>query len=459
MKKYTYVPIMAIIIMMSIVCLADEGFSDTQVTIYNNDLGLIRQNCDVSLIKGISEFQIEGVSSKILTTSVKISFPKLKNKVEVLEQNYLYDLLSSEKLFNKYVGKSITYRMENGDKIKGILLSYAHDKIIVQLENSEIKISSVDKILEYDFPALPEGLILKPTLQWLINSKYKGSTKADLSYLTNGIKWNAEYVLVLKENDSDFSLSSWISLDNSSGASYENARLKLIAGDIHQARPQRFMAYEEPKRPLEMATQKSGVEERAFFDYYLYELQRPVTIKNNEIKQVTLFDEIDAKGRKIYTFNCRSNSDQEKQLDIIFKIENTKANNMGIAIPKGKMRVFKEDIDGSLQLVGEDWVNHTSKNDTLDIKIGQAFDIKGKQIVINREKTSKRSETLTIRITVYNRKDSDIYAEINEHLPGIWEMKKSSHTYQKKSQSLLMFPLDVKANSQSTIEYTYLHKW
>jgi len=128
-------------------------------------------------------------------------------------------------------------------------------------------------------------------------------------------------------------------------------------------------------------------------------------------------------------------------------------------MPKGKMRVFKEDIDGSLQLVGEDWVNHTSKNDTLDIKIGQAFDIKGKHIVVNREKTSKRSETLTVRITVYNRKDSDINAEINEHLSGIWVVKKSSHTYQKKSQSLLMFPLDVKANSQSTIEYTYLHKW
>ncbi len=459
MKKYTYVPIMAIIIMMSIVSLADEGFSDTQVTIYNNDLGLIRQNCDVSLIKGISEFQIEGVSSKILTASVKISFPKLKNKVEVLEQNYLYDLVSSEKLFNKYVGESIIYRMENGDKIKGILLSYAHDKIIVQLENGEIKISSVDKILEYNFPALPEGLILKPTLQWLINSKHKGNTKADLSYLTNGIKWNAEYVLVLKENDSDFSLSSWISLNNSSGASYENARLKLIAGDIHRARPQRFMAYEELKRPLEMATQKSGVEERAFFDYYLYELQRPVTIKNNEIKQVTLFDEIDAKGKKIYTFSSRSTSDLEKQLDIIFKIENTKANNMSITLPKGEMRVFKEDIDGSLQLVGEDWVNHTSKNDTLDIKIGQAFDIKGKHTVFNREKTSKRSETLTIRITVYNRKDNDIYAEINEHLPGIWVIKKSSHTYQKKSQSLIMFLLDVKANSQSTIEYTYLRKW
>ncbi|MCK4446447.1 MAG: hypothetical protein KAW56_05145, partial [Candidatus Marinimicrobia bacterium] len=262
--------IVFLVLTFVVIIFAEQPIKNTQVTVYNDNLGLIRQIRTLDLKKGMSEIKIEGVSAKIDPTSVHLIFPKQVKKVEILEQNFLYDLVSSYKIFEKYTGETITYRLENGNEITGQLLNVDGSNLILKLPEGGIRIASTKTILDYEFPSLPEGLILKPTLQWLLDSKYKGSTDAELSYLTEGMSWHAEYVMILEENERDFSLSSWISLDNNSGATYENAKMKLVAGTIHRAPVRRRALMERETQLAPPLAKGRGFKERELFDYHLY---------------------------------------------------------------------------------------------------------------------------------------------------------------------------------------------
>lgn len=451
--------IVFLVLTFVVIIFAEQPIKNTQVTVYNNNLGLIRQIRTLDLKKGMSEIRIEGVSAKIDPTSVHLIFPKQAKKVEILEQNFLYDLVSSHKIFEKYTGETITYRLENGNEITGQLLNVDGSKLILKLPEGGIRIASTKTILDYEFPSLPEGLILKPTLQWLLDSKYKGNTDAELSYLTEGMSWHAEYVMILEENERDFSLSSWVSLDNNSGATYENAKLKLVAGTIHRAPVRRRALMERETRAAPLLAKGRGFKERELFDYHLYDLQRPVTIKDREIKQVALFDEVSASAEKFYIFSNFANSESEKPLIVHLKINNSKSNNLGFPLPEGVVRIFKKDIDKTLQLIGEDRISHTSKDDTLHLEIGNAFDVKGKRVIKERTKVSKRSEKVSVEIKIFNRKNKNIKVELHESHSGDWFVKNASHNYIKKSNSLLVFPIEVKANQTITVNYTFQKKW
>jgi len=454
-----YIRFLVVAWMLIPLCMfAGEG-SDTQVTIYNNNLGLVRQTRAVELQKGITELRIEGVSAKIDPTSVHFNFPKVPGRVEILEQNFQYDLVNAEKIFRKYIGETIQYRLENEKEVSGILLSSDGSNIILRLPDGSIRVAATRSIVDYEFPSLPEGLILQPTLQWLLNSEVKGGTAAELSYLTAGLSWHAEYVIVLETNERDLSIASWVSLENNSGATYENAKMKLIAGDIHRApSPRNVPGYAEDMAVMSMA-KGAAFEEREFFDYHLYDLQRPVTIRNNEIKQVTLFDEKQSKGDKIYIFQNSANRASEAPLSVELRIPNTESNRLGVPLPGGVARIFKKDIDKTLQLIGEDRLAHTSKNDTLELKVGEAFDVKGKHAIKDRTTTKTRSEILSVAITVSNRKNETIQVEVQEIQNGDWYVKSASHQYRKISNALLLFPLTVPPNQTVVVQYTFQRDW
>ena len=446
------------IILLIIVSLPFYLLSETttQVTIYNNDLGLVRQIHNMKIQKGQTEIKIEGVSAKVDPTSVKLSFPEKQDKIQIIEQNFLYDLVNSRKIFEKYIGETIKYHLEDGSELSGKILNVEGGDLILKLPNGGIRIASDKKILDYEFPSLPEGLILKPTLQWLLDSRFQGQAEAELSYLTSGLQWHAEYVLVLAENEKKFTLASWVSLINNSGATYTDAKMKLIAGDIHRVqkeRGERIMAFSAAQK-----TVAPQFEEREFFDYHLYDLQRPVTLKNKEIKQVALFDELSASAKKIYKFSGGHSPVNETPLKVILRIANTKENQMGLPLPKGVVRIFKKDVDETLQLIGEDRIDNTAKNDTFHLEIGKAFDVKGRRIEKNIEK-ERRSETKSIEIKIYNRKDIAIYAEVHESMRGDWHIKNANCKYLKKSNNLLIFPLEIPGGSSKTIEYTYKRSW
>jgi len=451
--------ILSLLLCLYLPCLAENEFNNTQVTIYNNDLGLIFQEKEIALSKGANTLRIEGVSKRVRPTTVKLSFPKIAGQYQLMEQNYLYDLVNTQKIFDKYTGENVVFRLKSDEKITGILMNHEKDHVILSLPGDIIRILATENIIDYEFPSLPGGLILKPTLEWNIQSAFKGKTDAQLSYLTSGMSWNAEYILVLNREEKEFSLNSWISLNNNSGTTFENAKVKLIAGDIHSATMGRDEYKVIPQANILSMAQKKVPETREIGDYYLYALPNPITLRHSELKQVSLFDEINGKGRKVYLFENYSTNEIESPLRVVFRIENRKENNMGMAMPKGIVRVFKRDVDETLQFIGEDQIEHTSNKDTLRLTIGNAFDVKGKRTIIEQDRSSKNAETITVKIEIRNRKTTSAEVEVVENISGYWDIKKTSHDYQQQSSSRVLFSITVKADSSETISYTYTRRW
>ncbi|MFA4838626.1 MAG: DUF4140 domain-containing protein [Candidatus Neomarinimicrobiota bacterium] len=446
---------------LATIILAASPIKSTQVTVYNDNLGLVLQTRTIDILKGESEVRVEGIPACVDPTSVRITFPGNADAVEVLEQNFLFDLVNSDKIFEKYIGESITYKTKSGSETKGQLLQHDGGNLVLQLPTGGIKIASVENIADYDFPALPSGLILKPTLQWLLASKIKASVESEISYLTSGISWHAEYLMVLDKNDKDFTLNSWVSLDNQSGATYENAKMKIVAGTINRVRRSGIVSEGERPRQAKFVAQAATVpfEERGLFDYHLYELQRPVTIKDREIKQITLFNEVTSRANKIYIFKNSAQGEIESPLEVHLKFANSAANHLGIPLPEGIFRIFKKDVDKTLQLVGEDRIKHTAKDDTLDLTVGKAFDVKGKKIVVDRQKIKERSEVVSVEIEIQNKRTESVFVEIQEIMGGDWFVKTSSHPSIRKSNSLLVFPLTIPAEKKTTVKYTFQRSW
>ena len=446
---------LALTVCLLVSIIVANDFSNTQVTIYNKNLGLVCQEKSFILNKGNNTVRIQGVSRQVQPATVKLRFPKIEGRYQVREQNFLYDLVSASKVFSKYIGEKIDLRLKSGEVISGTLMKQEGGKVIMGLPNDAVRILNENSIVDYEFPALPGGLILKPTLEWDVASDFKGKTDAQLSYLTGGMSWNAEYILLMNKNEKDFELNSWISLDNHAGTTFEDAKVKLIAGDIHRAAKSRgesaMIAYAR--------ADNVAVETREIADYYLYELPRPVTLRDNEMKQVSLFDEIAGSGQKIYRFENRLSNEGTRSLEVLFKIANTAENNMGFAIPGGVVRVFQKDTDESLQFIGEDRIDHTSKKDTLKLTIGKAFDVKGKRQIIEKDRSVKNSETVTVRIKITNRKSNPVSVEVVESLTNYWNIRKASHDYQKEPGNKIVFPIIVKADSSETITYTFTRKW
>ncbi|MDD5765218.1 MAG: hypothetical protein PHW79_03030 [Candidatus Marinimicrobia bacterium] len=438
---------------------AASPVKSTQVTVYNDNLGLVLQTRSIDITKGESEVRVEGIPACVDPTSVRITFPGKADAIEVLEQNFLFDLVNSDKIFEKYIGESITYKTKSGEQTAGKLLQYDGGNLVLQVQNGGIKIASTENIADYDFPSLPSGLILKPTLQWLLSSKIGAQVESEISYLTSGMSWHAEYLMVLEKNDRDFTLNSWVSLDNQSGATYENARMKLVAGNINRIKSAALSSRSKNSFEGQAVTVSAPFDERGLFDYHLYELQRPVTIKDREIKQIAMFDEVMASAKKFYLFKNSAQSEIESPLEVHLKLVNSADNHLGIPLPEGVFRIFKKDVDNTLQLVGEDRIKHTAKDDTLDLTVGKAFDVKGKKIVVDRQKIGEQSEVVSVKIEITNKRTEQIEVEIFEFHNNNWFVKKSSHSYQKKSNLWLVFPVIVPAEKTVTVNYTFQRSW
>ncbi|MFQ6003177.1 MAG: DUF4139 domain-containing protein, partial [Candidatus Zixiibacteriota bacterium] len=273
--------------------------SSVAVTIYNQDLGLVKDVRELEFQKGKSVIKFTDVAAQIDPTSVHFKPVDVADKVAILEQNYQYDLVSSTKILQKYVDSEIEIFTKEDKSYKGQLLAYSKDNLTLKEPEGAIRIVRLDEVRDMYFPSLPEGLITKPTLVWLLDSQVSGKRKAEVSYLTSGINWHAEYVAVVDQLDRNLELAGWVSIDNRSGATYEDAKVKLIAGEVHRVREERI----PPRMAKEVFATAAGVpqfEEKAFFEYHLYTLMRPSTIKDNEIKQVSLFPTTNVKVKKIF---------------------------------------------------------------------------------------------------------------------------------------------------------------
>jgi len=418
--------------------------SDVSITIYNNDLGLVKDVRSLDFKKGLNILDFDQVASKIDATSVNFRCLDDKN-VAVLEQNFLYDLVSTEALLKRFLGKNIEVVGEDDKRYKGELLSY----------------DSRNVILSETGGSLPEGLILKPTLRWQIESAKSGSKKCEVSYLTGGINWKADYVAVVSKDDDNLDLSAWVTINNTSGTTYRNAKLKLVAGDVHRV--------QGPRRPGEFRREnismaKGGApqfEEEAFFEYHLYTLNRPATINDKEIKQLSLFPPVQTKVKKVYLFDAQQRyyfrgDKAGTKIKVNLEFENSEKAGMGMPLPKGKLRVYKEDSQKALQFVGEDLIDHTPKDEKVRVYLGDAFDITGSRKVIDREDLGDNHYRESYEIALKNHKDKDIVVTVVEHPQGWreWNITRNSQDYRKVDNYKIEFDIAVAADGETKLTYT-----
>lgn len=270
---------------------------DVAITVYNQNLALVKEGRTLDLQKGVNRLNMTDVAAFIDPTSVHFRL-RSNDRVDLLEQNFQYDLVSADKVLQKYLGETIDVVLKNGDVVSGTYLSSSSGYLVLQLNGGAVRLINQQEMLSVTAPKLPEGLIVVPTLQWLLSSDVAGKRDAEISYLTGNISWHAEYIALLDKDDKNLRLSGWVSLDNRSGKTYNDAKLKLVAGDINRVQ-QRPLAKGMDDRVM-MAESAPGFEEKAFFEYHLYTLGRPTTIANNETKQVSLFDPASTPITKIY---------------------------------------------------------------------------------------------------------------------------------------------------------------
>jgi hypothetical protein len=429
---------------------------DLMVTIYNGNLGLVKDTREVRLPAGMSEVQFADVAAQIDPTSVHLKSLTDPAGLRILEQNYEYDLLSSQKLLEKYVGKKVRLYQGNGSFLEATLLST--DGPVYEI-NGEIHLGHQGQIV---FPSLPANLVSKPTLLWLLRNGATAPQRIEASYLTGGITWKADYVVILNAADDRADLTGWVTVDNKSGATYTDAALKLVAGDVNRAREERT------RQAMELAT-KSGTAAPAtrdfaaegFFEYHLYTLDGRTTIKDNQTKQLTLMSAAGVPVRKeLAFFGARDYYRTQygtpignQKVSVFVELTNAKANNLGVPLPKGKIRVYKADKSGSQQLVGEDWIDHTPKDERVRIKMGEAFDVVGERTQRDWKKIGGSTYEVEWEISLRNHKKEDVVVSVIEPIPGDWEVLRETQSHEKLEAHTLRYQVPVSAEGAAKVTY------
>ncbi len=434
-----------------------------QVTVYNDNRALITEQRQISLKKGINEIRISDVPEKIQPTSVHFrSITDPKNTV-VLEQNFEYDLVSTSKLYQKYIGQGIEITTKEGNTHKGTLLGMS-DSLILESKNHTITVIDARNISETIFPSLPAGLITKPALMWQVQSRKRGRHDIEIAYITGGLSWSADYILLVSKDDTFADLTGWVSVINRAGTTFDNAHLKLVAGTLHKATEPREQTrlYSVVAKAL---PRQQEVQERALFEYHLYDIGRAVTLKNNQTKQIEFITCPKIQIQKRFVLENRNSyfvRDKGKQpIEVQIKFRNNKESGLGLPLPAGKIRIYKADIDNSVQLIGEDNITHTPKDESVSLTVGKAFDIIGKRTKVSQEALGKRSRKETWTILVRNHKDKKIEVHIVEHLSqwSEWEIIKESHKHKKVDSATIEYVVQVPADKDTSVTYTVLYRW
>ncbi|MBD3162424.1 MAG: DUF4139 domain-containing protein, partial [Candidatus Eisenbacteria bacterium] len=393
---------------------------------------------------------VADVASRIDPTSVHLRAGDGRGGLDVLEQNYRYDLAGPERILERYLDTTIDALLENGDLRSGKLQSFGQGQIVL-LSDRGLSMLQREKIVDLRFPSLPEGLITRPTLVWDVQSERPGAREVELSYLTNGISWHAEYVAVTNKDDTAADLSGWVSVDNRSGAAYPDARLQLIAGDVHRVQPER----PTPRGVMDMrmagAEAKVGFEEESFFEYHLYTLPRPTTVRDRETKQISLFPPARTGVEKVYEYQPHRD---QKKIRVVLQFENSEENGLGMPLPKGKVRTYKRDSRGGQQFVGEDRIDHTPKDEEVRLGLGNAFDIVPERTVKNQTRVSDRVHEMTVETKIRNHKQEKVTVVVQERFWGDWEVIRSTHPTNKRDAYTAEWSVEVGPDVEEILEFT-----
>ena len=443
MKKR--ISVLAAATMLSTAALAD----DVAVTIYNSNLGVVSETRKLEFKKGAGQLAFRDVPTQIDASSVRFEALSSGKNISILEQNYAFDLIGPEQLYSKYVDKEIELIDKDGKLYSGTLLAFSGGSATLRESSGKVKIVLMQNVSEVNFPALPDGLITRPTLFWLYDSDADGSFPCRVGYQTSGLNWSAEYVGVLDKAESKLDLSGWSSINNTSGKTYRDATLKLIAGDINRVSQPMGRGGMDVAMAME-APKSAAFEEKAFFEYHMYTLPRKATVTDKEIKQISLFNPAKATVQKVYLYQPDQNSTQVR---VAVKFKNSQQQGLGMPLPAGRIRMFKADDDGALVLLGEDQIKHTPKDEELDIKVGYAFDVAAEERVTNQSQVSSKVTDYDYEDEIRNHKTEPVTVKIEKKLWGFWSVLQADFPYVKKDANTLTFEIPAKAGETVTVKY------
>lgn len=444
--------------------LADQ--TEVAVTIYNSDIALVRDQRKLTLNRGPNTVAFREISALIRPETALLRSVSHPKSLQLLEQNFDFDLLSPNKLLEKYVGKEVgiirTHPTTGAEITETARVLSVNQGIVLQYPD-RIEMQAPGRVV---FSEVPPNLRDKPTLVMQLTNEQVSSQTVELSYLTSGLNWNADYVAELNKNDSKLDLAGWVTLSNQSGATYKNAKLQLVAGDVNRVyddaqpmllRKEAFAIAESAGAPMQ---------EESLFEYHLYTLERPTTIAENQTKQVALLSanevpvskEFRLAGADYYYRSRYGDIGQKLKVGVFVKLKNDEKSNLGMPLPKGTVRVYKKDASGNAQFVGEDQINHTPKNETLELKLGDAFDVTAdknqtdyrKQAAVGR---FSYAADLTFEILIKNAKSEAVRVTVLEPIPGDWKMLSETHPHKKAAANTARWEIEVPPHGRTTLRY------
>ena len=442
------------------------------VTIYNESLAMVREKRQIPLQAGINRIALRDVSANIMPETASIVASN-GAPLQLLEQNFDFDLLTEASLLNKYVGKKVTAIRTNratGEETReeATILAYNDSVVLQYADRIETRIAPDVRL---SFADVPGNLRDRPTLLVDLNAAQEGEQEVDISYLTSGLSWKADYVATLANDEKSLNLAGWVTLTNQSGTTYNDAQLQLVAGDVNMAPPEYNrkggVGYAVAPMALEAAP---AMQQEELFEYHLYTLPRSTTIANNQNKQVALLSaanvpvekEYRLQGADYWYYNSFENESPElgdkRKVDVFMQFDNKEESQLGLPLPKGIVRVYKNDRNDRAQFIGEDRVDHTAKNDTVRLKLGSAFDITGtwKHLdgkIIDGKISRKRTYEGSYSIELANAKQEEVVVKVVEPIPGSWEIVEESHAHNKASAYLAEWRVPVPAEGKTTLTY------
>lgn len=441
-----------------------EDQQDLRVTIYNKDLALIYDQRKLALEKGLSTLAFREVSGRMLPATAFLNGKGLR----VLEQNFEYDLLTPQSLLNKYIGRQVILSTVN--PVTGIeqrenawVLSSTGSGTVLKTAD-HIKTDALGQLL---FPDVPTDLRDRPTLTMLIDTEEAGEVSAALTYLTNGLSWQADYKAELNDAGEKMQLNGWVTLTNDSGASYGNAQLQLVAGDVNTVpdtgRLRRKMYSESV---AQSAAMDGNMEQESMFEYHLYSLGRRTTLKENQQKQVALMHAADVSCEKQYVMRGSSSlyrdgvgpEDLRQKIGVFVKMKNDAASGLGTPLPRGVVRVYTRDSVGLLKFIGEDKINHTPENEVVRLKLGDAFDVTATKRQLDFEKIAGtfKQEYITeseYEVTLKNAKKEPVSVRVEEPVPGDWKMISTTLKPVEKTAGVVIWEVPVPPQGQQKLTY------
>ena len=445
-----------------------ESREAVSLTVYNGGFGVVREVRSIPLARGVQSVRFEGVPAQIEPASLSLVSLSRPGGLTVLEQNYQYNLIGTQSVLDAAVGQRIRLIRVIGDQTvveTGVLISQPGQGRIVRLDDGRVLVDPSGTI---ELAALPDGLLSRPSLLWQLAADDAGPQHVEARYLTGGITWSADYVAVVAADEARADLTGWVTLDNQSGAAYTNASLQLIAGDVRRVQP--------PPQPMVMydavavesrAARAAPPTQEAFFEYHLYTFPNPTTIAMRETKQMELLSAtgagvrrrlvVDAGGSyfSFYRAPRPGASGEERSAAVMLELANSEANQMGMPLPAGTVRVYKADSRGQLQFLGEDRIDHTPRNETVRLYIGDAFDVVATRRVVEERRISDREREVTVEVEVRNRKETPVEVDVVERqFWGDWRITQASHEHERLDARTAQFTVRLAADETVTVRYT-----